>query len=61
VARTADAENAWIVPEWMVKLGRRLLTLEPGRYRIILTLGKRQLEREADWTVEPVGKVERPK
>jgi len=47
-------------PGWMVKLGRRLLTLSPGRYRIILTLGEREAERRADWTVEEVGKVEKP-
>ncbi|GEM_PF-7090099 len=42
------------MPEWLAKLAKRLGALTPGRYVIILTIGK-----EADWTVQCVGKVER--
>jgi hypothetical protein len=36
-----------------MKLARRLLALAPGRYMIILTIG-----RDHDWTVQMLGKVE---
>lgn len=39
--------------DWLTKLSRRLSALAPGRYIIILTVGK-----EADWTVQSAGKVE---
>jgi len=40
---------------WALKLLRRLVALPPGRYLILLTVDK-----ELDWTVQPLGKVERP-
>ncbi len=42
------------MPEWLLKLTKRLLALTPGRYLIILTLGK-----EADWTLQHLGKIEK--
>jgi hypothetical protein len=44
------------VPEWVLKFIQRLLALRPGRYQIILTIGK----DNQDWTVTELGKVERP-
>lgn len=41
------------LPPWLTKLARRLLALEPGRYQIILTIGKSH-----DWTVTHLGKPE---
>jgi hypothetical protein len=41
------------LPGWIIKLTRRLLSLQPGRYSITLTVGKRH-----DWTVQMLGKVE---
>lgn len=41
------------MPDWVVKLARRLMALSPGRYAIVLTIGK-----EHDWTVQFLGKVE---
>lgn len=44
------------MPEWVVKLARRLLALPDGRYSIVLTVdGQRR-----DWSVQPLGKVETP-
>jgi len=42
------------MPEWVLKLARRLLALPRGRWQIILTIGDGH-----DWTVVPLGKVER--
>ena len=39
---------------WAQKFMRRVIALRPGRYQIILTIGK-----DADWTVQEIGKVER--
>lgn len=41
------------MPEWVLKLARRILALPPGRYMIVLTVGERH-----DWTVIEAGKVE---
>lgn len=41
-------------PAWIIKLARRLLALPAGRYQLILTI-----DRECDWTVIELGKVER--
>jgi len=41
------------MPSWVVKLARRLLALEPGRWQIVLTVGNKH-----DWTVTRLGKVE---
>lgn len=41
---------------WIEKLSRRLENLIPGRYTIILTIDEKHGE---DWTVLPLGKVER--
>lgn len=41
------------MPEWVVKLARRIMALKPGRYAIILTVGKMP-----DWTVMELGKIE---
>ena len=43
------------LPLWAVKLARRLLGLTPGRYYVILTIGR---DDHRDWTVQPLGKVE---
>lgn len=40
--------------DWLTRLTRRLAGLQPGRYIIIVTVG-----REVDWTVTEAGKVER--
>ena len=40
---------------WALKLLRRLVALPPGRYLILLTI-----DRDTDWTVQELGKVERP-
>jgi hypothetical protein len=42
------------MPEWIVKLARRLMALTPGRYMIILTIGS-----TIDWTVQELGKIEK--
>ena len=41
--------------KWAEKLARRLQALTPGRYVILLTV-----DRRPDWTVQALGKVERP-
>lgn len=41
------------MPEWVLKLARRLMALTEGRYLIVLTVGK-----ETNWTVTKLGKVE---
>ena len=41
------------MPEWVLKLARRLVALGPGRYQIILSVGKKH-----DWTVTRLGKLE---
>jgi len=41
--------------DWVYKLAQRLMNLTPGRWIIILTVGK-----EHDWTVWGPEKVERP-
>ena len=41
------------MPEWVLKLARRIMALRPGRYAIILTVGDMH-----DWTVAELGKVE---
>lgn len=43
------------MPEWILKLARRIMALAPGRYMIILTIGK-----DKDWSVITLGKVEKP-
>jgi len=43
------------MPEWILKLARRLMALAPGRYMLILTIGKAN-----EWTVTELGKVEKP-
>ena len=43
------------VPRWALRIVRRLVALAPGRYVIILTVDG----QGEDWTVFPVGKVER--
>lgn len=47
----SGADQLW--PAWAVALLRRILALAPGRYQIILTVG-----RCKDWTVTDLGKVE---
>lgn len=42
-------------PQWVLKLMRRVGRLERGRWQIILTVD----ERDPDWTVIGLGKVER--
>ncbi len=42
------------MPEWLLNLVKRVNSLAPGRYLIILTIGK-----EPDWTVLHLGKQER--
>ena len=42
-----------IVPDWALKLMRRIMGLEPGRWMIVLTVG-----REYDWSVTNIGRVE---
>lgn len=42
-------------PEWLTKLLRRLIMLSDGRYNILLTIANGQ----ADWTVTPLGEVEK--
>lgn len=44
-----------LMPDWCKKLIRRLRALTPGRYFVIITIGK----DGADWTVIGKGKVER--
>lgn len=39
----------------LVKLGRRVAGLQPGRYQVIVTVAPAGLQ---DWTVAPLGKVE---
>jgi hypothetical protein len=46
--------NDSLLPSWVIKLARRLLTLPHGRYQLILTIGP-----DCDWTVVQLGKVER--
>ena len=41
--------------DWAYKLARRLMALTPGRWMIILTVGK-----EPDWSIWGPEKVERP-
>lgn len=41
------------MPEWVIKLARRLMALTPGRYVIILSIGQ-----IIDWTVQELGKIE---
>lgn len=42
------------LPEWVLKLARRLLALPDGRYQIVLTKnGDRN-----DWSVTRLGKIE---
>ena len=41
------------MPEWILKLARRIMALRPGRYAIILTVCDMH-----DWTVVELGKVE---
>ena len=41
------------LPDWVLKLAKRITTLKPGRYQIILTVG-----RHPNWTVTDLGKVE---
>ncbi len=41
------------MPDWILKLARRMLGLPDGRYSIIVTIG-----HKPDWTVTPLGKVE---
>jgi hypothetical protein len=43
------------VQEWIRKLAQRIMALKPGRYAIILTVGKKP-----DWTVVELGKIEQP-
>lgn len=45
-----------IVPEWIIKLARRLMALPAGRYQIILTIGN--AANSYDWTVISLGKIE---
>lgn len=40
-------------PKWIIKLARRLMALQPGRYQIILTI-----DDKPNWTVTNLGKVE---
>ena len=49
---TMDVER---YPLWVIKLMRRVGRLERGRWQIILTVD----ERDPDWTVIGLGKVER--
>lgn len=55
-ARQDDSSDwpCWI-PKWLMPLIRRLVNLEQGRYLIVVTVS----EDEADWSVQPLGKVER--
>jgi len=41
------------MPDWVLKLARRIMALESGRWLIVLTIGQRH-----DWTVQRIGKVE---
>lgn len=41
------------MPEWLLKLSRRLQALTPGRYVIILTIGK-----QPNWQVAKCVKTE---
>jgi len=43
------------MPEWVLKLARRIMALKPGRYMILLTIGN-----IFDWTVTALGDIERP-
>lgn len=42
------------MPTWIVKLLRRLLGLQPGRYVIVLSVRSDGW----DWSVNPAGKIE---
>lgn len=44
------------MPEWIIKLARRLMALPAGRYQIILTIGN--AANSYDWTVISLGKIE---
>ena len=43
------------MPDWVLKLARRLMALTPGRYFVIITIDRKGV----DWTVTKAGKVER--
>ncbi len=45
------------MPPWALKMTRRMLGLEPGRFLIILT---KEGDGAVDWSVQRVGNVERP-
>lgn len=45
------------MPEWILKLARRLLGLAPGMYCIYLSIDE---AKRPQWTVQPLGKVEQP-
>ena len=43
------------VPQWLEQFVKRLMALTPGRWLIVLTVGK-----EHDWSISGPEKVERP-
>ena len=43
------------LPDWICKFAQRLMNLTPGRWIIILTVGKKP-----DWSISGPEKVERP-
>ena len=49
-----DNRGDWAFPEWVVKLIRRLMPLPPGRYMIVLDVGK----QKSYWSVTHLGKIE---
>jgi hypothetical protein len=51
-----------MLPDWAVKLARRLVALaeEGGRFALVLTFDERGGEMCVDWSVLRIGKVERP-
>lgn len=42
------------IPVWLLKFCRRVLSLDDGRYTIVLT----KSDGQQDWTVQRLGKVE---
>jgi hypothetical protein len=44
---------------WIDKFLARIRALTTGRYCIILTIGSKS--EDCDWTVLPLGKIERPR
>ena len=50
------AEGAITAPRWSHKLLRRIATLQPGRYQLIITI--RSDGEKNDWTVIGLGSVE---